>query len=333
MLRVRGRITIAVGAVATILLAGAAYQSYASERDRTRFPPPGVLVDAGGRRLHLLCVGAGRATVLFESGAFNNSVSYEAARAELSRFARVCSYDREGIGWSDAAPASLSVGRLAEDLAMLQDEAHLPHQLVIVTGSMGGFVTEMFARRHPDRVSGLVFLDAATSDMLPVLERLVGRRTAVTACLAAEAGGAVGLVRAADPFGFRADPDPSSVARAAALMYSSQPWKAMCALVRGIDKTDQEFSEAPPIRADVPLAVLSADATEGVLPPGVGLFISNDTIAATTRQMRQLHRQFARRSSRGSWQQVPNSAHAIANSNPELVAATVRGMLSLSPEP
>jgi len=38
----------------TAELASAAYQSYGMALDRRRYPPPGDLVDVGGRKLHLL---------------------------------------------------------------------------------------------------------------------------------------------------------------------------------------------------------------------------------------------------------------------------------------
>ena len=47
-------------------LAGWAYEQYAVRRDARRFPPPGQVVDAGGRRLHLVCVGSGSPVVVLE---------------------------------------------------------------------------------------------------------------------------------------------------------------------------------------------------------------------------------------------------------------------------
>jgi hypothetical protein len=45
--------------------ASAAYQGYGMARDRRRHPPPGDLVDIGGRRLHLLMTpGAGPPLVI-----------------------------------------------------------------------------------------------------------------------------------------------------------------------------------------------------------------------------------------------------------------------------
>ena len=50
---------------------GAAYQAVATELDRRAYPPTGQLIDVGGYRLHLQCVGQGSPTVVLESGLAN----------------------------------------------------------------------------------------------------------------------------------------------------------------------------------------------------------------------------------------------------------------------
>jgi len=45
-------------------IASAVYQVAAEARDRRRFPPPGQLVDVGGRFLHLLETGSGSPAVV-----------------------------------------------------------------------------------------------------------------------------------------------------------------------------------------------------------------------------------------------------------------------------
>jgi len=77
-----------------LLLSGMLYQSWCVRREAARFPPPGRLVDIGGRRLHLLCIGQGEPTVIFEPGALQTSVSSELTRVEVGSQTRVCSYDR-----------------------------------------------------------------------------------------------------------------------------------------------------------------------------------------------------------------------------------------------
>src|SRR5262249_16385515 len=71
------------------------------------FPPPGKLVDVGGWRLHLNCTGEARAsqpTVILEAGVGDFSVEWSLVQPGVAKFARVCSYDRAGDGWSDLGP-------------------------------------------------------------------------------------------------------------------------------------------------------------------------------------------------------------------------------------
>ena len=114
---------VLVGAAVLLPFGGWLYEQGAEARDARRFPPPGRLIDVGGRRLHLLCIGSGRPIVLFEASGFSNSASTSDARASLARHTTVCSYDRAGVGWSDSAPAVFSIGALAEDLRAASERA------------------------------------------------------------------------------------------------------------------------------------------------------------------------------------------------------------------
>ncbi len=59
-------LALALGAALALL--EAAYQAVATERDRHAYPPPGQLVDVGGYRLAIHCVGEGTPTVVLETG-------------------------------------------------------------------------------------------------------------------------------------------------------------------------------------------------------------------------------------------------------------------------
>jgi pimeloyl-ACP methyl ester carboxylesterase len=69
----RRRLLIALGILLLLPLAGALIERRAETRDAARFPPAGMLVDIGGRRLHLLCIGQGPRDVVFEVSGFSNS--------------------------------------------------------------------------------------------------------------------------------------------------------------------------------------------------------------------------------------------------------------------
>src|SRR5688572_33353081 len=67
---------------------------------------PGRLIDIGGRRLHLHCTGTGSPTVIIEAGGSSFAIDFALVQPEIARTNRVCSYDRAGHGWSDAAADS-----------------------------------------------------------------------------------------------------------------------------------------------------------------------------------------------------------------------------------
>jgi len=320
---------VTAGIVALLPLAGWLYERAAEARDARTFPPPGRLVDVGGRRLHLLCIGNGRPVVLFEASGFSNSDSSSIARTSLAAHTTVCSYDRRGVGWSDPSPSAISIGELANDLRSLQDRAGIPSPLLIVTSSMGGWVSEMFARRHPDRVAGLVFLDAGNSEVLTRVTAEMGGWTWLelkTACATASVAGRAGLIRLVDPYGFRRE-GTAEGERSAALVYGAQPWRAICAVVRGSAHTMAEFASAPALRADLPIAVLSADQPGGLMPLGLPGSIAPRALDTLRVELRKANERLANRSNRGSWQLV-RSGHLIARDRPSLVVDVVLEMLA-----
>jgi hypothetical protein len=93
-----------VGCVLVGILVSTTCQVSATNRERTRFPVPGRLVDVGGYQLHLRCEGEGRPAVILESGFGMTSNAWRLVQPEVAKFTRVCSYDRTGYGWSEAGP-------------------------------------------------------------------------------------------------------------------------------------------------------------------------------------------------------------------------------------
>ena len=147
--------------VAALAIAGLAYQQHAEATDRQRYPPPGRLVDIGGRRLHLLCAGrAPGAAVIIEAGSGDDSTLWEDMVRRISAFAHVCTYDRAGLGWSDPAPRPQSLDDRAADLRALLDAAGIAGPVVLVGHSYGGAIIRRFAANDPTRVAGMVLVDA-----------------------------------------------------------------------------------------------------------------------------------------------------------------------------
>jgi pimeloyl-ACP methyl ester carboxylesterase len=158
---VTGRtIVTAVGAAA---VASSAYQRVGEARDRKRFPPPGRLVDVGGRRLHVWPVDGDGPTLVAVPALGGPGLDWMRIRRAAAPLP-VCIYDRAGLGWSDPGPWPRTAGAMADELHLLLKAADVPSPYVLVGNSLGGLVARMFVARHPGQVGGLVLVDSSHED-------------------------------------------------------------------------------------------------------------------------------------------------------------------------
>ena len=147
-----------------VAIAGLIYQTAAAEADKQNFPPPGNLIDVGGFKMHIYCVGQGQPTVILEalSGGFSSYWAF--VQPEVAKQVRVCAYDRAGFGWSESDPEPESPQRAAQNLHTLLTNAGIKGPYVLVGHSKGGLYVRQFAEMFPQEVAGLVLLDSAHPD-------------------------------------------------------------------------------------------------------------------------------------------------------------------------
>jgi pimeloyl-ACP methyl ester carboxylesterase len=148
---------IVVLALASI---GGGYQTLGAAADAKAYPMPGQLIDVGGHRLHLRCVGAGTPTVVLEPGAGEMSSNLGWITPAVARETRVCVYDRAGRGWSEPADSAQDGAQIATDLHRLLQRGRVPGPYVLAGHSFGGLYVLTFAARYPDQVAGMVLVDS-----------------------------------------------------------------------------------------------------------------------------------------------------------------------------
>jgi pimeloyl-ACP methyl ester carboxylesterase len=108
------------------------------------------------------CAGDGPAVVLVNGiGDDATSEQWTEVQRALTGSARVCRYDRPGTG-ANHAPRAAARGadELDAELDAVVDHAAGRGPVVLVAHSFGGYLARVHADRHPDRVDGLVFVDA-----------------------------------------------------------------------------------------------------------------------------------------------------------------------------
>jgi pimeloyl-ACP methyl ester carboxylesterase len=142
-----------------LLLGAYLYQIIAAAKALQRFPPPGKMIEVGGHKLHLVCKGSGNPTVVIEQGAGAPSIFWWRIQERIAEFARVCVYDRAGLGWSEPVPGPRSIEQRAADLHGLLVNAQVPEPYILVAHSYGGWIVRSFASEHREKVAGLVLVD------------------------------------------------------------------------------------------------------------------------------------------------------------------------------
>ncbi len=155
-------------ALPLLALLGYLYERRAQRTFARRNPPPGQLIDIGGYRLHLLCMGErqpGQPTIILESGHGDWSAGWARAQPAIARFARVCAYDRAGFGWSDPGKLPRIPTRMAFELHALLEKAGEQPPYLLVGHSLGGPFGRVFAAMYPGEVTGMVWVDTAHEDM------------------------------------------------------------------------------------------------------------------------------------------------------------------------
>jgi alpha-beta hydrolase superfamily lysophospholipase len=148
--RTRSWLLYPVFAVMAFSAAGCGYERIEAGSGRTPAPVAGdQLLDVGGHRLNIRCVGSGSPAVVVESGLGESASAIARWIApQVGRTTRVCVYDRAGHGRSDVAPDTADA---ASDLHALLARAHVPAPFVMAGHSLGGAFVLSYARRYPSQ--------------------------------------------------------------------------------------------------------------------------------------------------------------------------------------
>jgi 3-oxoadipate enol-lactonase len=102
-------------------------------------------------------IGSGAPVILIHGFPFNRSLWNDQV-AELSKSHRIIIPDLRGFGESDSSPGTVTMTRMAHDVAALMDALNFP-QAIIGGLSMGGYVVLAFCKEFPSRVRALILAD------------------------------------------------------------------------------------------------------------------------------------------------------------------------------
>lgn len=157
--RVRRRLLQATAVLFFLVLAGATYQGVATALERREFPHPGQLTDVGGHQLHLYCTGLGSPTVVLEAPAAGMSAAWGWVQPAIAGTTRVCSYDRAGLGWSEAGDGTFNPDAVPVELAALLASAGEKPPYVVAGQGFGAALARLDAQRFGGAAAAVVLID------------------------------------------------------------------------------------------------------------------------------------------------------------------------------
>ena len=302
------------------------------------YTAPARLVDiGGGRRLNLFCQGHGP-VVLMETGFSDTTMTWRKVQAQIATFATACSYDRAGLGLSDAADHPADLVNNAADLQRLIKAAGFDRP-VLVGHSLGGLYVGYYARTRPGQVAGLVLVDPSIFSPRDLFLKLLGpeamaKRDAARLAQVARYRHCLDLAKAGQLVPGRAsdascldDPpldDPilhaetdRQLARAqtqAATLSEDVSYSGATPTAPRADEV--QWNAAPPLAGDLPVILLKRPIAK---PASMDQAVFDGLIAdANARQAQQASAPGGRVTT------VPNTGHQIQLDQPQAVIDAVR---------
>jgi pimeloyl-ACP methyl ester carboxylesterase len=242
-----------------LILIGATYQGVATALERRRYPHPGRMIDVGGHQLHLYCLGQGAPTVVLEAPATLMSAAWAWVQADLAKTTRVCSYDRAGLGWSEAGDAPFAPQEVPAELNALLVKAEERGPFVIAGAEFGAPLATLYAARFPDDVAALVLVNPPGAFNVHDALTPSARFVAISPWLARS-----GMLRATRMLSTRAGdlPQPAAGALRAFLNRPDHLTRAASELARWNDTV--MLSEAATLRRGLPVTQVEVEGDDRV---------------------------------------------------------------------
>jgi pimeloyl-ACP methyl ester carboxylesterase len=106
----------------------------------------------------------GSTTAVFENGLDGKMIGWNKVIPEISKDATTFAYNRPGYGRSTPAATPRDGLHITKELRSLLRSRGLMPPYVLVGYSLGGLYMQLYARRYPEEVAGLVLVDSVHPD-------------------------------------------------------------------------------------------------------------------------------------------------------------------------
>jgi pimeloyl-ACP methyl ester carboxylesterase len=272
-----------------------------------------ALVD--GRLLHWVAAGTGRPTVVLEAGLTAAASEWAALLPRIATTTRVLASSRAGYGESTPVSSRRSAHDSVRDLEAILDQAGVDGPLVLVGHSWGGALVRLYAAQHPDRVAGVVLVDATHEGIAMMRRRRMPVLGAVGMTIAARRARSGKLRAALDAF----EGPLGEVLRGVPLAHRATAVEELCR-VRTWEQARRDFPAVPRLLRELhaePLPPLQVPVIAVVGGKGEG------KEAKGRAMVRDAYEEWLPTQPQGRLVIAPNSGHLVPQQDEDLLLEVI----------
>ena len=118
------------------------------------------------KRVEYVIAGHGAPAVVMENGLGGRLEWWAKVFPEVAKETQVFAYNRPGTGASDNVSMSRDGDHIVEELRQNLRETGIAPPYVLVGHSLGGLYIQLYARRYPNEVAGLVLVDSTHPEQM-----------------------------------------------------------------------------------------------------------------------------------------------------------------------
>jgi pimeloyl-ACP methyl ester carboxylesterase len=322
--------------VFTLIVFALSVQYILTKIEDIRYPAPGKMVDIGGYSLHLYDTGSGPGpTIVLDMGLGGNMLYWSLVQPEIAKFARVVSYDRAGIGWSDKSPLPRTNENIAEELHILLHAANIPGPYILVGHSYAGIIARVYTNKYNKEVAGVILVDASNENQGPILPKptdflsklLYSPKFHPWFKLSAR----IGLHRIFHLYNGHSDKFDKKISRMMTAKNSSNKFiDALLAEWKEFDTNLIDVQNKKYFLDDITLIVITANMAISKKSCALHGHDFPDPCVKAHKIWHELQHDLVTKSTNAKQIMAHNSAHVIQKYEPEIIVEAVREMISLS---
>ena len=104
--------------------------------------------------------GSGNTTIVLVSGLTLGLETWKGFQERLSKYTRVISYDRSGIGDSDYIPNNKKIDSMTKELDMIINKLDISTPIILAGHSIGGHIVKKYTELFPEKIKALFLIDS-----------------------------------------------------------------------------------------------------------------------------------------------------------------------------